>query len=870
MFLCTARSPFPTPCGVFTAPRLSFIMLPRSSLALFLLLVMVATCASVSLPSPVAAWTFDSPSLLAVDGVSGESLTVVGGATWTPAGASGGGLSLNPGDCLRGTGSVPSALPTGNSPYTISVWFQASGPCSSTHGGVCALLGWGAWGNPGQVNAVRIEANGLVPRNYWWNLDLTATTSSSLFNGAWHNIVATYDGAIRSLYIDGVFGGTDQPGAGNAPSSGFNIGLTDPGFSTFIFNGVIDSVLIFDHALTALEVAAVAERVSATSTSAPSSSLSATPAPSCLPSVYNSHAYSDLSGTVLSVFVGAQSERDCQLSCCAAAGCTGYSWAGQLPNLSCFLLANVTGVTPNLVFSSGVLVAASPLPTPLVTPSSPPLVSPPGSPSTAGSVGPRRSPTGTAQGTPSQSPAVSSTVTLPPVINTLAGNGAASYSGDGGLATLAGLNTPYGVTVDSLGNIYVCDSHNSCIRRINHSTGIITTIAGSATQGYSGDGGQATSSELNQPGCIAVDSELNLYIADWHNSRIRVVSKESSVISTIAGNGVAGFNGDGAIAISAELNFPWGVTVDSAFNVFIVDTNNMRVRFVAKSTGIITTIAGNGVAGYGGDGGQATSASLLYPIGIVVDRAGNFYIADTYNNRVRFVSKPTGIISTIAGSGSVPYPQGGGYSGDGGKATSAALNGPTGVALDGLNNLYIADVANNCIRLVNVSTDAISTVVGSGVTAGFSGDGGPASSATLFNPRTIAFDSAMNMYVADPGNNRIRVVTPFLQSLTPTPTPTPYCESALYRFLPRTDLVGTLTGNAWYPGTALPAASESACRQACCDAPVCDAYTFASNDLQFAVQQGLSHSASCFLYTNVTALVPSSGYTSGALLSTYS
>ncbi len=241
----------------------------------------------------------------------------------------------------------------------------------------------------------------------------------------------------------------------------------------------------------------------------------------------------------------------------------------------------------------------------------------------------------------------------------------------------AALNQPYGVTPDSAGNLYIADDQNNRIRKV--SGGTITTVAGIGTMGFSGDGGPATSALLYIPHGVAADSAGNLYIADTGNLRVRKVS--GGTITTVAGNGTVSFSGDGGPATSASINIPYGVAVDSAGNLYIADTGNNRIRKV--SGGTITTVAGNGTASFSGDGGPATSASINEPWAVAVDSAGNLYIADYANNRIRKVSG--GTITTVAGNGVV------GFSGDGGPATNALLGYPEGVAVDSAGNLYISD-----------------------------------------------------------------------------------------------------------------------------------------------------------------------------------
>jgi uncharacterized protein (TIGR03437 family) len=424
------------------------------------------------------------------------------------------------------------------------------------------------------------------------------------------------------------------------------------------------------------------------------------------------------------------------------------------------------------------------------------------------------------------------------VITTVAGSGTEGYSGDNGPAVSAQLNIPYGVAVDSAGNLYIADAHNNRIRKV--SNGVITTVAGNGKQGYSGDNGPAVSAQLNTPNRVAVDSAGNLYIADTDNQRIRKVA--NGVITTVGGNGTCCFSGDGGPATGAQLAYPTGVAVDSAGNLYIADTQNNRIRMltptgssctysvapaslqapaaggnltVSIQTGAacpwavsnlpswitvpggssgagsatvtlvvspnnsgatlsatvliagvsvtvaqpaagstfgqtyrIYTVAGNGTQGFSGDSGSATGAQLNQPMGVAVDSSGNLYIADLHNARIRKVSN--GAITTMAGNGTP------GFGGDTGPATSAQLNFPSGVVVDSAGSLYVADFYNNRIR--RVSNGVITTVAGNG-TGGYGGDNGPATDAALSGPLAVAADSAGNLYIADDGNNRIRKVS---------------------------------------------------------------------------------------------------------------
>ncbi|MBW2630983.1 MAG: hypothetical protein JRC90_04325 [Deltaproteobacteria bacterium] len=332
------------------------------------------------------------------------------------------------------------------------------------------------------------------------------------------------------------------------------------------------------------------------------------------------------------------------------------------------------------------------------------------------------------------------------IIDTVAGTGGYGYSGDGGPATEAALKYPERVTVDSSGNLYIADSGNYRVRRVDTS-GIITTVAGNGWYGYYGDDGPATEAGFHPIG-VAVDSSGNLYIADYNNHRIRRVDA-NGIITTVAGTGERSYSGDGGLATRAELSSPRGVAVDSSGNLYIADQSNYRVRKV-DTNGIITTVAGDGVYGYSGDGGPATEAKLDAPMDVTVDSLGNLYIADQINNRIRRVDT-SGIITTVAGTGEY------GYSGDGGLATEARLCYPADVTVDSLGNLYIVG-GNQCVRRVDTS-GIITTVAGDGV-YGYSGDGGLATEARLCCPAGVAVDLSGNLYIADDSNHCIRRVGP--------------------------------------------------------------------------------------------------------------
>jgi sugar lactone lactonase YvrE len=337
-------------------------------------------------------------------------------------------------------------------------------------------------------------------------------------------------------------------------------------------------------------------------------------------------------------------------------------------------------------------------------------------------------------------------------IVTIAGNGNEGYSGDTSAAVRAQLHWPKSLAVDTFGNVYIADAVNNCIRKIN-TKGIITTIAGTGfeagtgTGGFAGDGGPATLAHLYDPEGVAIDYKGNIYIADVQNNRVRKIDTAGK-ISTIAGSGTQGFLGDGGAAATAELFNPSRVAVDTLGFLYIADIGNNRVRRV-DTLGIIITIAGNGTAGYSGDGGAAaaTTCELNNPADIATDRKGNIFIADQLNECIRKVNA-AGTITTYAGNNTA------GFRGDGGAATAAQLFDPVGIAVDTFGNVYISDLGNQRIRMIN-DTGTITTICGNGIGA-YAGDGGPAIKAELDFPQGLAVNRHGNLYIADQGNNRVR------------------------------------------------------------------------------------------------------------------
>ncbi len=341
---------------------------------------------------------------------------------------------------------------------------------------------------------------------------------------------------------------------------------------------------------------------------------------------------------------------------------------------------------------------------------------------------------------------------VPGTIQTVAGDSQWIYRGDGQPATASPIFLPFGIAVDGGGNLFIADSNNNRIRRVDAHSGLMSTYAGNGNAGASGDGGAATSASVNQPTSIVIDGAGNLYFTDSANHAVRRVDAGSGIITTVAGRlGIQGYTGDGGAATSALLNTPDGLALDSSGVLYVADSGNNVVRRVDPVTGRITGFAGNHVAAYLGDGGPATSASLSAPWSITVSPIGEVYIADQSNHAIRKVAL-NGTIATVIGNGTS------GFSGDGGPGSGATLNSPASVAIDVAGNLYIADSGNNRVRKVNASTGIISTVVGNS-TESFSGDGGPADQAGLYGPYALVLDGAGDLLISDVFHNRIREIS---------------------------------------------------------------------------------------------------------------
>ncbi|MDH4227569.1 MAG: hypothetical protein OEV59_07460 [Deltaproteobacteria bacterium] len=314
-------------------------------------------------------------------------------------------------------------------------------------------------------------------------------------------------------------------------------------------------------------------------------------------------------------------------------------------------------------------------------------------------------------------------------VSTFAGNGVTAYSGDGGSSASAQIANPEGLAVDSSGNVFIADTANNRVRKVDAVTGVISTVAGNGTSGYSGDGGQAVNAQIFYPYDVVVDISGNLYIADYGNKKVRKVDT-SGAISTLNSGTFNGFD----------------LALDASKDIYM--TRDYNIYKLTVATNALTNFAGNGTWGYSGDAGAAVSAQLFYPDGLVFDKSGNMIFADKVNNVVRRIDGASGVITTIAGTGAQ------GFSGDGGAAAAATLNWPSGVAVDGQGHLYIADTVNNRIRLVNAFTGVISTIAGTG-TFGNNGSSGPGSTFQIAYPKDVVLDGAGNIYIADFSNSRI-------------------------------------------------------------------------------------------------------------------
>lgn len=337
-----------------------------------------------------------------------------------------------------------------------------------------------------------------------------------------------------------------------------------------------------------------------------------------------------------------------------------------------------------------------------------------------------------------------------PTIATVAGTGTAGYAGDGGPARLAELRHPFDCAVDAAGNLFFSDTNNHCVRRVD-AAGRITTVAGSGKKGYSGDGGPATSASFNEPYGIALDGAGNLFVADRLNACIRKVDAKAGAVTTVAGSGVKGYSGDGGPGERAKLREPTGIALDGKGLLYIADVGDQRIRVLDLRTGLIETVCGNGTKAHTGDGGPVSKATLYGPRAVAVARNGLLFVVEREGHCVRKIDLARGTIDRFAGRGEK------GYFGDGGPAQNAKFNGPKEIDVDVAGNVFVVDTDNGAIRRVDGKTGVVTTVAG-GKIRGSLGDGGRATAAQLGQPHGVAAAAGGALYVCDTLNHRIRVV----------------------------------------------------------------------------------------------------------------
>lgn len=342
----------------------------------------------------------------------------------------------------------------------------------------------------------------------------------------------------------------------------------------------------------------------------------------------------------------------------------------------------------------------------------------------------------------------------PGTITAHAGTGEKGFAGDGGPATKARLNQPFDVAFDRAGNLHVSDTFNHRVRKVDAKTGTITTVAGNGTKGFAGDGGKATDASLNEPYGIELDADGNLFIVDRLNSCIRRVDAKTGVITTVAGTGgKSGYGGDGGPATAALFREPNGIGLDGKGKLYIADVADQRVRVVDLNTGTITTAAGNGKKISAGDGGPLKDATFAGPRAVAVGPDSSLYVVEREGNSVRRIDLAAGTITRFAGTGKK------GYTGDGGPAKDATFDGPKEIDIDRDGNVYVVDTENEAIRRIDAKTGVVTTVAGKGrtKTPGL-GDGGPATAATLGRPHGVAVGPDGTVYIGDTNSHRVRRV----------------------------------------------------------------------------------------------------------------
>ncbi len=336
------------------------------------------------------------------------------------------------------------------------------------------------------------------------------------------------------------------------------------------------------------------------------------------------------------------------------------------------------------------------------------------------------------------------------IISSIVGTGKQGYAGDGGPATNALLNNPFHVDLDASGRyLYLTDCFNYCIRMVDLQTGIISTIAGTGEKGYSGDAGPAVDGKIEEPYAVQVDANRDLYFVQRFSPAVRKINASSRVISTVAGDGTVGYGGDGGPGVKAQLREPNDCSLDGNGGLLIADIQDQRIRRLDTLTGVITTFAGTGEKVFSGDSGPAAKAGIFGARAVCIDGKGNTYICEREGNRIRKVGA-NGVITTVAGTGEKDY------TGDGGAAIQATFNGPKAIRCDAEGNVFVVDTENHAIRKIDVATGIITTVAGG--RRGPDGDGGDATKASLDRPHGVVIGRDGAIYIADSENHRVRVV----------------------------------------------------------------------------------------------------------------
>jgi len=335
------------------------------------------------------------------------------------------------------------------------------------------------------------------------------------------------------------------------------------------------------------------------------------------------------------------------------------------------------------------------------------------------------------------------------IIQTVAGTGEPGYSGDGGPAERALINDPFMCDFDQQGNMYFGQAKGHTVRRVDATTGVITTVAGTGAEGYSGDEGPALQATVNQIYSLCVDSNGDIYIVDRLNAAVRKIAAATGIITTVAGTGEPGYSGDGGPGNQAQLKEPNDAFLDGKGGLLIADIQDQRIRRLDLATGIITTFAGNGEKVRAGDGSPAALASFCGSRAVCMDSKGNTYVCEREGHGVRKIDA-NGIMSTFAGTGEK------GYSGDGGPALASTWNGPKAIRCDHQDNILVVDTENHALRRIDGATGVVTTVAGGHL--GADGDGGNPTAAGLDRPHGVGVDRAGNLFIADSNNNRVRVV----------------------------------------------------------------------------------------------------------------